>query len=92
MNPGDRDDETFGDIADQSPEETLAALKLVFQQEDFTREHLIEIAALVATEEGLNIFRLMQEHPETTEELFDIDPTRFSDDLLARFDALCGER
>ena len=64
------DDDTLGDIAEERPREVLTAIERRLGDEALTRDRLISLVANVAREEGLNLPRLVNRHPEAVEELW----------------------
>jgi len=64
------DDETLGEIAEERPREVLAAVEDRLGEEALTKDRLISLVANVAREEGLNLPRLVNGHPEAVEELW----------------------
>ena len=82
------DDETPGEVAEERPREVLAAVDERLGAEPLTKDRLISLVADVAREEGLNLPRLINEHPGAVEERwgrsieFDEEVVRMVDDAL----------
>ena len=63
-------DETLGEVAEERPREVLAAIDDRLGEETLTRDRLVSLVADVAREHGLNLPRLMNEHPGAVEDLW----------------------
>lgn len=59
-------------LAEDDPEGLIVGLKVMTSQDDFGKQELVEVAAYVARE-GVNIFRVLQDHPETAVDVFGED-------------------
>jgi len=77
--------EDLAQLLEDDPESGLAAVKLLLSQESASRSTPVELAIMVAEESGVNIFRVMHEHPDVVSELWgdlEITPS-----LIDRVDA-----
>ncbi|MFB6081591.1 MAG: hypothetical protein ABEJ67_02100 [Halanaeroarchaeum sp.] len=76
-------------LLETDPEEGLAAVKVLLSQESATVSTPVELAVLLAEESGVNLFRVMREHPDTVTELWD-ESLEITPSLIDRVDAHVG--
>ena len=79
------DDEALGEMAQEHPREVLAAIDRRVGDERLTKDRLISLVANVAREEGLNLPRLINRHPEAVEELWGLS-IEFDDEVVGMVD------
>lgn len=78
------DDRSITELRDEDPEALLVAVAMVTAGEQIGVPEVLELARALATEE-INLFRMMQEHPETTAESFGLEQ-EIPDSLVEKID------
>lgn len=76
-------DESLGDLAEENPEDVLFAIHVLLGDESIGRDEVIVAIAELAQTEGLNLPRLINEHPDTVEELWG-ESYRFEESTIER--------
>jgi len=75
----------LGEIAEEEPEAAIIALNMLTNDGEFGEEALLTLFRETAVQEGVNLPRVIVEHPDLVEDIWGIDPSPLSD-LADRLD------
>jgi hypothetical protein len=77
----------FSDLSEDEPRAVLNAISDVVDETDVSEETFVKIASKVALEHDINLFRVMNDNPDETEEILGFHPD-FSNEIVSMGDII----